>query len=127
MSVASDEGPPRFLTDEGFNALITNGLRRRYPAMDIVTLQEIGLLRATDPQVLLETQRLDRILPSHDIHTMPQHFFDLLAQQSADAPLPGILFVAQTAPIGKAIDWIGEVWEPSHHSEWRDHVEFLPL
>jgi hypothetical protein len=38
-----------------------------------------------------------------------------------------VLLVAQQAPIGKAIEWIAEVWGASRHEEWRDQVGRLPL
>lgn len=57
---------PRFLTDEGFNTDVTVGLRRRYPELDLVTVQELGLLHVDDPVLLQEAQRQDRILLSHD-------------------------------------------------------------
>jgi hypothetical protein len=73
------------------------------------------------------TQRLDRILLSHDTHTMRDHFYTVLAQQPAGTYLPGVLLVTQESPIGQAIEWIAEVWLASRHEEWRDMVEFLPL
>jgi len=97
MSPSADEARPRFLTDEGFNMDVTNGLRRRYPAMDLLTAQEAGLLHAPDPRLLEEALRLDRILLSHDAHTMPTHFYDLLARQSPGGHLPGVLLVAPEA------------------------------
>src|SRR5262249_19678956 len=51
------EPPPRFLADEGFNMDVTLGLRRRYPAMDIMTVQEAGLLHVDDRALLQATQR----------------------------------------------------------------------
>jgi hypothetical protein len=122
-----DEGRPRFLTDEGFNMDVTLGLRRRCPVMDVMTVQEAGLLHIDDHALLQATQRLDRILLSHDTHTMRDHFYAVLAQQPAGTHLPGVLLVAQEAPIGKAIEWIAEVWLASRHEEWRDMVEFLLL
>jgi hypothetical protein len=104
VSGAGVEERPRFLTDEGFNMDVTTGLRRHYPAMDILTAQEAGLLRTADPDMLKAAQRLDRILLSHDTHTMKDHFYTLLAQQPTDAHLPGLLLIAQEAPIGKAIE-----------------------
>jgi hypothetical protein len=124
---ATGEERPRFLADEGFNMDVTTGLRRHFPAMDILTVQEAGLLHAEDPDLLRAAQRLNRILLSHDIHTMKDHFYALLAQQPAEAHLPGLLLIAQEAPIGKAIEWVAEVWIASQHEEWRDKVEFLPL
>lgn len=126
MKTITDEDRPRFLADEGFNMDVTIGLRRAYPEIDVVTVQEAGLLNAPDPHVLEETRRLDRILLSHDMHTMPGHFYTLLAQLSPGEHLPGVLFVAQQAPIGKAIEWIAEVWGASRHEEWRDRVDHLP-
>lgn len=126
MNPVADDERPRFLTDEGFNMDITRGLRHRYPGIDLVTSQEVGLLRLLDPQVLEETRRLDRILLSHDVHTMPGHFYSLLAQLSSDQHLPGVLLVAQEAPISGAIQWIAEVWGASHHSEWQDRIVRLP-
>jgi Domain of unknown function (DUF5615) len=122
-----DEERPRFLADEGFNMDVTTGLRRHYLAMDVVTVQEAGLLHTLDPDLLQAAQRLDRILLSHDTHTMRDHFYALLAQQPVGAHLPGVLLVAQEASVGKAIEWIAEVWLASRHEEWRDRVEFLPL
>jgi hypothetical protein len=127
VSDAVDEERPRFLTDEGFNMDVTTGLRRRYPAMDILTVQEAGLLHAADPDVLRAAQRLDRIVLSHDTHTMQDYFYTLLAQQPADIYLPGLMLIAQEASICKAIEWIAEVWIASRHAEWRDKVQFLPV
>ncbi|HEV8191989.1 MAG TPA: DUF5615 family PIN-like protein [Ktedonobacterales bacterium] len=134
MTGASDESQehgerrPRFLADEGFNMDVTLGLRRRYPAMDVMTVQEARLLHVDD-RVLLQatqrnaTQRLDRILLSHDTHTMRDHFYAVLAQQPVGVQLPGVLLVAQEATIGQAIEWITEVWLASRHEEWRAMVE----
>jgi hypothetical protein len=124
---ANGEERPRFLTDEGFNMAVTTGLRRHYPVMDIITMQEAGLLHAEDPDLLRAAQRLDRIMLSHDTHTMKDHFYTVLAQQPADAHLPGVLLIAQETPIGKAIEWVAEVWIASQHEEWRNKVVFLPV
>jgi hypothetical protein len=130
VTAASDErdgARPRFLADEGVNMDITLGLRRRYPAMDILTVQETNFLHADDRALIQATQRFDRILLRHDTHTMRDHFYAVLAQQPAGAHLPGVLLVAQEVPVGQAIEWIAEVWLASRHEEWRDMVEFLPL
>lgn len=48
MKPITDEERPRFLTDEGFYMEIITGLRRTYPTMDVLTVQEAGLLYAPD-------------------------------------------------------------------------------
>lgn len=127
MSPLAGDDPPRFLTDEGFNRRVTAGLRRAYPQMDILTLQEAGLLQVSDVRLLEESLRLDRILLSHDIRTMPGHFYNLLSQLPSGEYLPGVLLVAQEAPIAQAMGWIAEVWRASRHVEWRNRVVKLPI
>jgi hypothetical protein len=73
MTPLLDDERPRFLADEGFNKDVTSGLRRRHRQLDLVTVQEAGLLHLSDQRLLVETQRLNRILLSHDAHTMPSH------------------------------------------------------
>jgi hypothetical protein len=98
MRPITDKDRPRFLTDEGVNMDITRGLRRHYPKVDVLTAQEVRLLQMPDLQVLAETQRLDRILLSHDVHTMPGHFSTLVARLLPNQHLPGLLLVAQEHP-----------------------------
>ncbi len=125
---ALTEAPrPRFLADEGFNRAITDGLRRRYPTMDLLTLQEAHLLNIPDPELLLVAQQLDRVLLTHDVRTMPGFFYDLLGRLPHGEHHPGVLLVPQETAIGEAIDWVGEIWEASHHEEWRDAFTWLPL
>ena len=112
-----DEKRPRFLTDEGFNMDVTVGLRLRYPRIDLLTVQEAGLLHTPDPQLLEATRRLDRILLSHDVHTIPGHYYALLSQLSHGEHVPGVLLVAQEAQIDQAIEWIAEVWGDSHQEK----------
>lgn len=118
---------PRFLTDEGFNMAITEGLRHRYPQIDLLTLQEAHLLHTPDPQLLVIAQKLDRVLLTHDSRTMPGYFYDLLGQLPSGEPHPGVLLVPQETAIGVAIAWIGEIWEASRHEEWRDAFTWLPF
>jgi hypothetical protein len=80
------------------------------------------LLHTPDPQLLGATRRIDRVLLSHDVLTIPGHFYELLSQLSHGEHLPGVLLVAQEAPVGQALEWIAEVWGASRHEEWRDRL-----
>jgi hypothetical protein len=127
MTPISDVERPRFLTDEDFNQSIVMGLRRARPQMDIPTLQAAGMLHSPDPVVLEFAKEQDRILLSHDLHTMPDHFATLLVGLPAGEHSPGVILVPQETPIGTAIQWILEIWEASRHEEWRDLPTRLPL
>lgn len=108
-SVPGGHVDPRFLTDEDFNVRITRGLRRRQPQLDIVTAQEVGILHRPDPEVLAAAREMDRILVTHDIRTMPDHFSTFLNQLAPGEHSPGVLWIAQAYPIGQAIDELEEI------------------
>ncbi|HEX6121885.1 MAG TPA: DUF5615 family PIN-like protein [Ktedonobacterales bacterium] len=124
---APSNGPPRFLADENFNHDVIAGLRRAQPAMDILTAPEAGTLHMPDPDVLVWAAAHDRILLSHDKRTMPDHFYQFLAQLAPGEHSPGVLLLAQNLAIGKAIAAVVEIWELSTHQEWRDLLTRLPL
>ncbi|MEC4816330.1 MAG: DUF5615 family PIN-like protein [Scytonema sp. PMC 1069.18] len=42
----------RLLTDENFNGSILRGLIRRLPELDIVRVQDVGLIHADDSTIL---------------------------------------------------------------------------
>lgn len=125
MKLGGDGERPRFLTDENFSLRIVAGLRDVCPRMDLVTIQAAGMLHTPDALELEYAREQDRILLSHDVQTMPQHFArfyaDALNKQS-----PGLILVAQLAPVGAAIQWLQEIWEATRHDEWRDRLAFLP-
>lgn len=121
------DGPPRFLTDANFNLHIVVGLRRRQPAIDIVTAQQLGLLATPDPELLVAAKALDRILLTHDRRTIPTYLDDLLMHLPAGEHSPGVMSVAQRLPIGSAIDALLFVWSCSAHREWHDQFVYLPL
>lgn len=119
--------PPRFLADEDFNGDIVTGLRRAQPAIDILTAAQAGTLRMNDPGVLAWARAHDRILLSHDKRTMPDHFYNFLAQLVPGEHSPGVMLVPQELAIGPAIDAMLVIWACSSHEEWRDLLIRLPL
>jgi uncharacterized protein DUF5615 len=119
--------PPRFLTDKNFNRRIITGLRRLQPTVDIVTAQDLGLDTAPDPEVLAHARSRDRILLTHDVSTMTNHFNDLLLSLPASEHTPGIMLIAQDLPIGIAVRELYAVCLCSTHTEWQDRATFLPL
>ena len=51
--------------DENFNNDIVRGVRRRLPAIDIVRVQDAGLLSADDPSILEWAALSGRVLLTH--------------------------------------------------------------
>lgn len=125
MNLGGDSERPRFLTDENFSLRIVAGLRDVCPRMDLVTIQDTTLLHAPDPLILEYARDQNRLLLSHDVQTMPQHFATFFSG-AREKHSPGVILIAQTAPVGMAIQWLLEVWEATRHDEWRDRLAFLP-
>jgi Domain of unknown function (DUF5615) len=113
-----------FLTDENFDRAILRGLLRREPTLNIVRVQEVGLRRRPDPEVLELSAQQGRIVLSHDIKTMPRHAYERVEQ---GLPMPGLFVVRATLPIAQAIDEILLAWASSNEGEWEGQVLFIPM
>jgi hypothetical protein len=115
---------PPFGTDEDFNHHIVRGLLRRQPGLDIVRIQDIGLIEAADPLILEWATQEKRILLTHDARTMPKHATERIL---AGNTIAGLLIVPQSLPIGKAIEDIITIALCSDIDEWINLIEYLPL
>ena len=90
----------RFAVDEDFDNRIVRGLMRLLPTVDIVRVQDIGLLGKRDPEVLEWAANESRVLLTHDATTMTKHAY---ARVESGRQMPGLFEVGQDLPIGEAI------------------------
>ncbi|MGH2504951.1 MAG: DUF5615 family PIN-like protein [Ktedonobacterales bacterium] len=118
---------PRFLTDEDFNSRIITGLRHVLPLIDVLTAPEARTLGLSDPEVLHWAMAHDRIVLTHDSHTMPNHFYAFLATLATGEHSPGIMLLEQDLAIGRSIAAVRAIWELSAHGEWQDMFTYLPV
>lgn len=114
----------RFLADEDFNRYVVAGVRLRLPDLDIVRVQDVGLRTARDSAILEFAASNNRIVLSHDVHTMETH---ARARLLARRPMPGLFLIQQHVPIGRAIEEIVIIAECSRDNEWNSRIERLPL
>lgn len=114
----------RFLADEDFRNPILEGVRRRLPDLDIVSVHDCGLRSLRDPFILDFAASEDRIVLSHDVNTMEPH---ARARLVSGLPMPGLFLIHQYFPIGRAIEEIVLIAECSPASEWKDQIVRLPL
>jgi Domain of unknown function (DUF5615) len=114
----------RFLADADLNEAIVSGVLRREPSLDFVTAHTSGLRRMSDPEVLALAAQQQRILVSHDVGTMPAHFFTFTnaGKQSA-----GVFLVPQSLDVGTAIEELLLIWLASEAVEWENRLAWLPL
>jgi len=114
----------RFLADEDVDNDILRGVLLRLPALDIVRVQDVGLLGESDPVVLEWAARENRVLLTHDIRTMKRHAY---ARLEAGLSMPGVFVIPQSLPVSQAIDEVLLLAECSLEGEWQGQVRFLPL
>ena len=114
----------RLATDEDFNNRILRGLLRRKPDLDIVRVQDAGLIGRSDAEVLKWAAQENRVLITHDVTTMKQAVDERLA---AGLPMPGVFEISQQVPIAQAIEDILLLAECSREGEWEGQIIFLPL
>jgi hypothetical protein len=114
----------RLASDENFNGEIIRGLLRRKPDLDIVRVQDAGLLGSDDPTVLAWAAEEGRILLTHDRATIPDHAYERIR---AGRDMPGVFVIANRFPVGRAIEEIILVVLCSDAEEWEGVVCHLPL
>lgn len=114
----------RFLADEDLDSDITDGLRSREPAIDILDVKKAGLRGKGDTVLLDLAAQQDRILITHDRRTMTRYFQERLAAGRLGA---GVFVVPQRAAIGAIIESLLLVWTASQAEEWRNQIVYLPF
>jgi Domain of unknown function (DUF5615) len=115
----------KFLADENFNNDIVRGLIRENPQIDIIRVQEVSLVSVEDPVILEWAAKEDRILLTHDVHTMPAFAYDRVKD---GLPMPGVFAVRKAGtPLGQAISELRFLAEGSFDSEYNGLVIYVPL
>ena len=114
----------RLASDENFNGDIVRGLLRRHIELDIVRVQDVGLMQTPDPDILEWAASQGRVLLSHDVSTVPPAAYQRVGDGK---PMPGVSIVPDRMAIGQAIDELLLLSLEVDPGEWKDQVLFLPL
>ena len=77
----------------------------------------------SDPEVLVLAARDGRILVTHDLKTMPDHFAMFIAGQIS----LGVIMVPQRLLVGEVVDDLLLIWSASSAGEWQNRIASLPL
>jgi hypothetical protein len=90
----------RLVSDEDVPGDIVSGLRQRQPGLDVVRVQEVGLMHTPDPAVLEWAAREDRQVITRDRNTMTAHAWDRVR---CGQFMPGVFVLPEQIPIGQAV------------------------
>jgi Domain of unknown function (DUF5615) len=114
----------RLASDENFNGDIVRGLLRRQPELELVRVQDVGLMQTPDADILEWAASQERVLLSHDVSTVPPAAYQRVGEGKR---MPGIFILPDRMPIGQAINEILFLSMDVEPDEWKDQVLFLPL
>jgi hypothetical protein len=114
--------PVQFLADANLDHDIVAGVLRREPSLDFEAASGTLPERMNDPNVLAVAASMGRVLVSHDVHTMPPHFAEFIAQQ----PSPGLLVIPSSVSVGQAIEFLVLAWHASDAEEWVNRIVWCP-
>ena len=114
----------RFAADENLNRHLFTGLLRGVPDLDIVRVQDVGLAGVDDPRILEWCAQENRLLVTHDVNTVTKYAYERV---SRGEPMPGVVEVAQTAPIGQVIEDLTLLAKASEVDEYEGQILHLPL
>jgi hypothetical protein len=114
----------RLLIDQDIDHDIPRGLIRRIPRVDVVTAFEIGLSKATDPELLTWAAQEGRIIVTHDRTTMPIHAANLM---SKGENIAGLFVVLRRLPLHQVIDDLELMITCSENDEWVNVIRYLPF
>jgi hypothetical protein len=113
----------KFLADENLRRAIVLGVRRREPTADFVEAFEVGAAGKGDLTLLRIAADEGRILVSHDLKTIPQHFRHFIARQAS----PGVILIPQRLALSTVIEDLVTISLASEAEEWVNQIRFLPL
>lgn len=114
----------KFLTDEDYNNIILRGVLRRLPGLDIVRVQDVGLMNVHDSIVLAWAAQEKRIVLTHDVNTL---LTEARLRVAEGLPMPGVLASPQAIAVAPVINDLIFIAEESADDEWEGEVVFLPV
>ena len=114
----------RFAADENFDGSLLKELRKRFPHLDIVRVQDTELYQAPDPAVLQWAAQEERIILTHDVQTLVG---DAYARVEQGLSMSGVILVPETLAIGKALDDLEVAIGAGRPDDFKDRVTFIPL
>ena len=113
----------RLLADADLRIAIVRGLRRSEPQLDFLASQGQIPDSTSDPNVLALAANLGRVLVSHDLKSMPGHFYRFVESRNS----PGVILIPQSLATGYAVDELRIAWLCNDAAEFENRIVYLPL
>jgi predicted nuclease of predicted toxin-antitoxin system len=112
------------VSDENFDNFLVRRLLRRFPDLDLVRVQDVGLLQADDETILEWAAKEGRILLTHDLRTVPSFAYNRI---NKSLPMPGVFLVPTDVSRTAVFDNIVIILSCSEAKEWENQIIYLPI
>ena len=116
---------PRFLLDENVEAIVLRQLRRFYPEIEAMAVDDPGApgLHSQDPDLLDWIAGHQYILVTHDRRSMPHHITDHYVK---GGQLPGVLLIRRQAILAQVVEALHLIWAASDMDEYYNVILYIP-
>ena len=111
----------RFQADADFSQRIVSAVRRREPSIDFQSANVANLRGLSDREVLSHAARDSRVLVSHDLTTMPNHFAKFVETNTS----AGLLIIRQRVSIHRALEEIVRAWIETEAEDWFNQMRVV--
>ena len=113
----------KFQADNDLDEDILRAAKRLQPGMDFQRAPELDLHTGIpDSEVLRLCAEENRILVTHDRHSIPDHFIEFIQHQNS----PGVFIISRKLSIGKAAEWLLLYWTASEAEEHQNQIIDIP-
>ena len=113
----------RFQADADLKHAIISGVLRRAASVDFRRTEAVPLEGLADPAVPAAAAQDGRVLVSHDVNTMEQHFREFTRNHAS----PGLILIPQKRiSIGQAIESLVFVWDVLDAADLENHICLIP-
>jgi hypothetical protein len=115
----------KLLADECINPILLSALRKAEPAVDAIQVGDAGAPpRGTlDPDLLIASDSLGRVLLTNDRSTMPGY---LLAHYAAGGHTAGVMLMRRGFSLARYVQEILQHWNTMTADEWIDRTMYIP-
>ncbi|MCZ7644974.1 MAG: DUF5615 family PIN-like protein [Planctomycetota bacterium] len=114
----------RFLFDENVSRMIFNALLKRNSSLDLVRVQERGLMGHGDDELLEWAARENRVLVTHDRQTMLDSAYKRVV---AGLPMPGMVVIPGHIQVRQALEDLQTIAECALAEDLDGQAIYLPL
>jgi predicted nuclease of predicted toxin-antitoxin system len=112
------------LADENLDGNIIRGVLRRVEGLSLIRVQDMGLSGSDDQTILQKAAEQKRVLVTHDVQTVTRFAYERI---DAGLPMPGVIEVISSAPIGSLVEELALIVECYEDGELEGQVLYLPL